>query len=88
MTPNGTAARNGGSNLNASIRLSNRRNHISAFVETAEKPPIDETPFIDSSCTSTPRMPSTPVSGESGDTDIFESEFLRVLAKVHASLER
>lgn len=84
LTPNGTTARNGGGNLGSTVKL--RRNHISAIVE--DKQPIDETSFGGSTA-STPRMPNTPLSSSnSTEDDIFESEFLRVLAKVHAALER
>jgi hypothetical protein len=74
--------------LASSIKLTNRRNHISAIIETTDKLPMDETLFCEST-SSTPRMPSTPIkSPDSGDADVFENEFLRVLAKVHAALER
>jgi hypothetical protein len=76
--------------LGASVKLSNRRNQISAIVETTDKSPIDETIF---GGTSTPKKKSANIaspdpSGSSVDSDIFENEFLRVLSKVHAALER
>lgn len=75
--------------MTAPVKLSKRRNHISAIVETSEKTPLDEPPFIDGSASSTPRMPNSPSSlDDYAENDVFENEFLRILAKVHAALER
>lgn len=85
LTPNGTIAVDGGDG-NRTVPVHNRRNHISAIVETTEKSSTDDPPVIGGS---SPKPNSSNSSDDClSENDVFESEFLRILAKVHGALER